>query len=82
MIEHYKADEFKTIVEQKMNDALHRNGGKWSDCSELTDKHWQRLIEIMDDEINDIAVEHIEEENTIDEPHPSLSAAERNPNLR
>ena len=80
----YKEKDFRDIVEQKFNDALHKAGGKWSDCSQLMDDHWEALMEIMNSEITERAenfVEEQERESGRFDPDPSLSAYERNPNL-
>lgn len=81
----FRHREFREMVEQKFNDALHEAGGDWSDCSAAMDEHWKDLLDIMSQEISDRASDFIRERQRKAErldPEPSLSAAERNPNLR
>ena len=81
----HREREFRQLVEQKFNDALHKAGGDWSDCSECMDEHWEDLMDIMTTEIEDRADDFLREQrrkaDRLD-PEPSLSAAQRNPNLR
>lgn len=73
--------QFQQLVEQAFSDDLHVNGGDWRDSHECTAEHWEELLDIMRQEITDRTLDHIESQQA-DEPHPSLSAAERNPRLR
>ena len=78
----FRYREFREMVEQKFNDELHKAGGQWSDCPEAMDAHWEDLMGILDREIHDRAHDWVEQQEQSNEPHPSLTAAERNPNLR
>ena len=78
----FRHREFREMVAQKFNDELHKAGGEWSDCDQAMDEHWEDLMDILDQEISDRAHDFIKQQALDNEPHPSLTAAERNPNLR
>lgn len=75
---------FKELCRQSFSDQLHERGGDWSQCDRAMDEHWEDLFDIMLMEVTDRADDWIREHQPpfSDEPHPSLSAAERNPSLR
>lgn len=77
--------QFQDLVEQAFSDDLHANGANWEDSGKCVDEHWEDLLDIMRQEITDRALDFIREqerEAAINEPHPSLSAAERNSSMR
>lgn len=76
--------EFREMCAQQFSDELHDAGGEWSDCDQAMEEHWEDLKDILFQEIRDRAYDFIKQKAQDDEdgPDPSLSAAERNPNLR
>lgn len=74
-------EAFKELARNAFNEDLFQNGGSWEDCDACVAEHWEDLLEIVKQEIYERSVQWIED-HALDEPHPSLSAEERNPSLR